>query len=368
MELKIGAVIIAKRKEKSWTQEQLAHAVGVSTPAVSKWETGATYPDITLLSPIARALDTTVDELLSYQNELSDDEVSGLVKKAARRYETDGFTTGWNNCQNLLREYPNSIPLKFYLGNLFQSFMLMNPGMEKEVILSYYRQSAGIYEEVLASGQPKFCYHATVILIGYYTMLGELDRAEELLDRLPKTKIDPDTLYPSIYVLRGKNEEALRLIQENIRRYVPQVGQSLSLLCAFACEQKDLDTAYALAKINLEMAGLFTIGKEIAYSDIIKVLAAQGNTQAALSHLEAYVQYILGLRYDYAENPVFNRLPEEPKDTSYVKKVLAQSILIDKDYESLQDEPRYLRVIAKLREIVEAEAGTLSDHLKFTLT
>ena len=73
MKLSIGEVIVTKRKEKSWTQEQLANAVGVSTPAVSKWETGATYPDITLLSPIARALNTTVDELLSYQNELSAD-------------------------------------------------------------------------------------------------------------------------------------------------------------------------------------------------------------------------------------------------------------------------------------------------------
>lgn len=81
MKLNIGEIIIAKRKEKSWTQEQLADAVGVSAPAVSKWETGTTYPDITLLSPIARALNTTVDELLSYQNELSSDDVNELTKR-----------------------------------------------------------------------------------------------------------------------------------------------------------------------------------------------------------------------------------------------------------------------------------------------
>ena len=68
MTLRVGEVIMKKRKAKAWTQEQLALAVGVSAAAAS---TGATYPDITLLSPLARALNTMVDELLSYRNELS---------------------------------------------------------------------------------------------------------------------------------------------------------------------------------------------------------------------------------------------------------------------------------------------------------
>lgn len=38
--LKIGANIAALRKEKGFTQEQLAAMIGVSAPAVSKWETG----------------------------------------------------------------------------------------------------------------------------------------------------------------------------------------------------------------------------------------------------------------------------------------------------------------------------------------
>ena len=71
MTLRVGELIMKKRKAKAWTQEQLALAVGVSAAAASKWETGATYPDITLLSPLARALNTMVDELLSYRNELS---------------------------------------------------------------------------------------------------------------------------------------------------------------------------------------------------------------------------------------------------------------------------------------------------------
>ena len=358
MPLNIGGTIMEKRKEKAWTQEQLAHAVGVSTAAVSKWETGATYPDITLLSPIARALNTTVDELLSYRNELSADEVGELTKKAMSIYESQGFDAGWAFCQKQMQEYPNSIPLKFQLGNLFSSFMLLKPGIDKQEMLAYYRCAADTYEEVLSSGHPNYNYMATVILVGYYSMLNELDRAEELLEGLPKAKVDPDLLYPSIYVLRGKQDEAMKLIQENIRRYVPRISQLLSVLCAHYREHGKADEAYAVAKINYGMTKLFGIREEVAYPDLIKILASQGSVQSALDYFEAYVQSVLELSYDYSGNPVFNRLDEEPKDPSYIRKVLAQSILMDREYGPLKEEPRYIRAIGKLQAVVDVPTHT----------
>ena len=360
MTLNIGEIIIAKRKEKLWTQEQLANAVGVSTPAVSKWETGITYPDITLLSPIARALNTTVDELLSYQNELSSDDVSELKKKAGSIYESEGFDAGWSFCQKMLQEYPNSISLKFHLGSLFQSFMLLKPGISQQEKQTYYRRAVDIYEEVLSSRHPKYNFIATVILVGYYSMLNELDRAEELLEGLPKAKVDLDLLYPSIYALRGKHDEAKKLTQENIRRYVPRVSQALGVLCSYAREHEDMDTAYTLAKINFKMTKLFGIGEEITYPDMIKILAFQGDKQNALNYLEAYVQSILELSYDYSNNPVFNRLTEQPSDTSYIKKLLAHSILADQEYTPLKDEPRYLQVVSRLHEAVDVPTHTFS--------
>lgn len=361
MELNIGEVITAKRKEKAWTQEQLANAVGVSTPAVSKWETGTTYPDITLLSPIARALNTTVDELLSYQNELSSADVSELTKKAASIYESEGFDCGWNYCQNLFQEYPNSIPLKFYLGNLFQSFIVMKSDIGQGKTLDYYRQAATIYEEVLASGSPEFTYHATLILVGFYTVLNALDRAEELLDSLPKKIVDPDLLYPSIYALRGKTDESRRLIQENIKQHVSQINQELRFFCAFAREQEDMDTAYTFAKMNLEMTQIFGICEELAYPDMIQVLTEQGDKQNALNYLEAYVQHILEFNFDQERNPVFDRLAGEPKDTSYLKKALAKSILLEMEDSLLKEEPRYDQIVSKLRGIIHAQSHTFHE-------
>ena len=60
-----GATIKALREKRGMTQAQLADKLNVSGKAVSKWETGAGYPDITLLEPIAAALRTSVSELLA---------------------------------------------------------------------------------------------------------------------------------------------------------------------------------------------------------------------------------------------------------------------------------------------------------------
>ncbi|OPZ67327.1 MAG: helix-turn-helix protein [Firmicutes bacterium ADurb.Bin467] len=355
MPLNIGEVIATKRREKAWTQEQLAYAVGVSTPAVSKWETGATYPDITLLSPIARALSTTVDALLSFQNELSEREVEEFMRKAAGIYESEGFDAGWSFCEKMLREYPNSIPLKFHLGNLFQSFLLLKPGIDQQGIQACYRRAANLIEEVLASGHAKYTYPSTIILVGYYAMLNQLDRAEELLDNLPRMKVDPDQLYPSIYALRGRHDEAIKLIQENIRRYLPRISQALDVLCAYARERDEMDKAFSLAKINYEVTKLFGVKTEIAYPEMIKGFASQGDMQAALDYLEDYAESILEWHYDYANNPVFDKLAEQAVDMPYVRKVLAQSILTDNGYAPLKEEPRYSLIISKLCKMVETE-------------
>ena len=60
-----GAVIRRLREKKKITQEELADMIHVSGKAVSKWETGQGFPDISLLEPLAQALDISVIELLS---------------------------------------------------------------------------------------------------------------------------------------------------------------------------------------------------------------------------------------------------------------------------------------------------------------
>ena len=63
MELKISEVIRQRRRTMDISQETLADHLGVSVQAVSKWETNASYPDITLLPRIAEYLKTDINAL-----------------------------------------------------------------------------------------------------------------------------------------------------------------------------------------------------------------------------------------------------------------------------------------------------------------
>lgn len=60
----IGDFISALRKNKNFTQKDLADLLGITDKAVSKWERGAGYPDISMLKPLADVLGTSVNELL----------------------------------------------------------------------------------------------------------------------------------------------------------------------------------------------------------------------------------------------------------------------------------------------------------------
>lgn len=75
-----GAVIKRLRENKKLTQEQLAEKIFVSAKAVSKWETGAGFPDISLIEPLASALDISVIELLNGED-ISNANRSANIKK-----------------------------------------------------------------------------------------------------------------------------------------------------------------------------------------------------------------------------------------------------------------------------------------------
>ena len=59
------------RKQKGFTQEELAEALYVSRTAISKWESGRGYPSIDSLKEIAKFFSVTIDELLSGDEVLS---------------------------------------------------------------------------------------------------------------------------------------------------------------------------------------------------------------------------------------------------------------------------------------------------------
>ena len=81
-----GRYIYGKRKEKGLTQEGFASLLGITPQAVSKWENGIGYPDISLFPEIARVLGVSIDALFGSDGDKGDDgspeTIDGLTKVA----------------------------------------------------------------------------------------------------------------------------------------------------------------------------------------------------------------------------------------------------------------------------------------------
>ena len=75
-----GAMIKRLREEKNITQQQLARAIGVSDKAISKWETGRGYPDITLVETLANALGVSVIELFAGSDVVNTNKNSNMLR------------------------------------------------------------------------------------------------------------------------------------------------------------------------------------------------------------------------------------------------------------------------------------------------
>ena len=91
--MKINEMIRERHIAKKLTQEQMAGYLGVTAPAVNKWEKGTSYPDITLLPALARLLDTDLNTLLSFQEDLSDREIALFLNELSELSEKEGVET-----------------------------------------------------------------------------------------------------------------------------------------------------------------------------------------------------------------------------------------------------------------------------------
>lgn len=85
-----GQFLRQKRNEKGMTQKELAEKLFLSESAISKWEKGKSYPDITMIPDICSVLDISEHELISGANDTEYHE----MKRNARVYRkiTETFT------------------------------------------------------------------------------------------------------------------------------------------------------------------------------------------------------------------------------------------------------------------------------------
>ena len=125
--MKLHEIIRTRRQALGLTQEQLAQKLGVSAPAVNKWERDLNYPDITLLPALARALGVDLNTLLSFQEDLTEEEIWTFLNQLFEANKTNGCGAAFALAEEKLREYPNSDKLAYNAAGMLGGILALYP-------------------------------------------------------------------------------------------------------------------------------------------------------------------------------------------------------------------------------------------------
>lgn len=119
--LKLGENLKKFRLQRELTQEQLADILGVSAQAVSRWENGTTYPDITLLPTVASYFEITLDELMGMDNWRSEEQLKGLISQLDENGSKGFIYENILLLRDAVKTYPTNYELQFRLSTSLHS-------------------------------------------------------------------------------------------------------------------------------------------------------------------------------------------------------------------------------------------------------
>lgn len=135
-EINLGRILVENRHKRGITQDELAAYMGVSKAAVSKWETGMTYPDITLLPQLATYFNISIDELIGYEPQMTKEQIRVLCRKLATDFSTLPIEKVREQCQEITKKYFSCFPLLYQIGSLYVNYspLVENKATAKEML------------------------------------------------------------------------------------------------------------------------------------------------------------------------------------------------------------------------------------------
>ena len=207
MKIKLGESIRKLRKESGFTQEQLAEALGVTTGAVHKWESGKATPELEMLVDLAEFFETSVDAMLNYGwQKLS----MGQTVDKLRHFPVDkDLQEGMRYAEKALQKYPNSFEVVYYSAQVF--FLSMEPKhMPRAVEL--YEKAIGLIDQNTNNE-----INATSIQNCIASCYCYMDRMDDAIEILKKNNVDGMNNYRIGLLMSqdsAKAEESLMYLSE----------------------------------------------------------------------------------------------------------------------------------------------------------
>lgn len=339
--MKINEIIRERRLEKGLTQEQLANYLGVSAPAVNRWEKGSSYPDIVLLPPLARLLGTDLNTLLSFQDNLNQTEVALFINEVSETMAKNGFLAGYALVSEKLKEYP-SCDLLVYNSATVLNGGLMLFGGDIEGKEQYQEEIEALFLRAAESEDTQIRESAQACLISFLMEKQDYEQAQEILNTLPqKNSVDREQAQANIYIAQGELEKAAGLIEEKLLSATNEIHAALMTLMEIALKEERMEDAEYIAEVSRKGAQLFDLWEYNSYVAQFQLYSATKNRVKALKVLLPMLKS-LTKKWDINKSPLYRHIPTKNADKAFgpeLQKTIVQSIIADEKAEFLKDSP-----------------------------
>ncbi len=349
MELNIAGTIRSLRKEMRITQEELANALGVTTQAVSKWERGEGYPDITFLPDMAEYFHVTLDTLCGIDEQQKREQIFSIIHATANA----SYAEGVQIAREGLAKFPHSVQLK---NNLAEALMGCTARWTppKEVLEEVIR----LYEDILrhCPDLNTISSNAFPLLCQAYISIGEYKKAKQIAMQM-SGKYESQRIWCQI--LQG--EELVSHVQNSIIQTLPDIHFMLKDVLNTACYTTK--EKIALCKKMIEVYALFDechdwpIGLIFSYQLYMQIAVLSMKLDDANGGLIALDQAAeLAIRTDllpcegFPSSLLLNRVNfQYLSGSTHEQGYLREEIEAEPAFEPLRKTPEYERIMAKLK-------------------
>lgn len=363
--LKLGENLRKFRLQRELTQEQLADILGVSAQAVSRWENGTTYPDITLLPVIASYFEITLDELMGMDSFKSEEQLKELLGQLEENGSKGLIYENILLLRDAVRTYPANYELQFRLVNQLAFCEYKDGrGLSEEEKISFNREAAKIGNRILS-----YCTDCAIInqttqqLCYIYSSLGEKEKAIEYAKKLPNIGCTDTVVLGDLY----EGEQQRTHLKRAIKWYTSIFWCALINLADLRYRNETMSDAERIEIMKKALAILelvFDDGDYLNYSGTVSIThrhiadlaMSEGDYELALSSLEKAAQFAV----------MSDTLPENARHTSLLLNNLEYSPfntiknydftdcreLYDKmqmdSYDAIRDDKRFTAVLEKI--------------------
>ncbi len=312
--MQIGTMIRKYRKERGLTQEEMARRLGVTAPAVNKWENGGSMPDISLLAPIGRLLHVSMDELLSFKEDLTKEEIAEYVREADRMLKEKPYEEVFDWAKKVLKEYPDCGNLLWQIALILDANRLLgkteNPEKYDEPIIEWYERAAESPEEEVRTG----VYNS---LFALYMRNENYEEAEKCLDHFSIQNPERKRKKADLAWKRGDKQAAYQAQEELIFSEFQMITMSLQSLYMMALEGKDFEKARYLVQKQKEVARASDMGRYHEETCGLELLIEKKDVNGTYEWAQRALANASNL-WEFIESPLYEHMTFKQIDEKFV--------------------------------------------------